>query len=431
MNTPDLSKSFPRYLDYEPAVPAYCLTPNTGAVIHRFFDTSPISPSGRYLAVIKFPCEDRTPVPGDIAEIILIDLESGNERVIAETRGWDTQLGAQVQWGSTDNYLYYNDINTNNWKPVGVKLDINSLTSIQLSGTIYHVSPDGTKSVSPCLLRTARTQRGYGVMAPPEFVPENIGAPDDDGLYITDLDAGQSRLLVSLNQIVNSCPQLQNKNYQNGSFYCFHAKWNPQGDRLMLIVRWVPKKNILRKVFQKNRKLAAGKKNMLKHVITMASDGSDIQIAVSAKNWAKGGHHPNWCPDGQHVMMNLNAYGDGLRFVKFRYDGGPIEAIGESTGSGHPSLHPSGRFLLTDAYPKEPISYGDGTVPIRLIDLSSGKEHVLARIGALADYTGSNREMRVDAHPAWDSTGTIAIFNGFSCGTRKVFAADTSPITLN
>src|SRR5690554_3587457 len=37
----------------------------TDRIMHRFFGTSPISPSGRYLALFRVPFEDHTPEPGD------------------------------------------------------------------------------------------------------------------------------------------------------------------------------------------------------------------------------------------------------------------------------------------------------------------------------------------------------------------------------
>ncbi len=429
MSLPDLSLNFPRYTEYNPSVPIYCLTPNQKAVIHRFFDSNPISPSGRYLAVTKFPCEERTPRPGEAAQVIVIDLMTGSETAVAETYGWDTQLGAQVQWGESDDELFFNDMDIEKWSPFGVQFDFNTGEKNHLPGTIYHVSPNGKQIASPCLLRTGRTQLGYGVLAPPNNVPVNYGAPDDDGLFITDLETGKSHLLASLRQIVDACPALQEDKYQNGNFYAFHAKWNPQGDRLMLVVRWVPPTPVLQRLLSIRRLKAASKKRMRKHVVTMAADGSDIQLAVKAEDWARGGHHPNWCPDGRHVMMNLNIYGDGLRFAKFRYDGGQPEGMHDARGSGHPSLHQNGRFILTDTYPTEPTSYGDGTVPIRLIDMNSNTEHVLARMMMEPKYAGPSREMRVDAHPAWDSTGTIVVFNGYANGTRQVFAADVKAFT--
>ena len=46
---------FPRYTDHDPRVPVWCATPGRGGCYHRFFDTSPISPSGRFLAVTRMP----------------------------------------------------------------------------------------------------------------------------------------------------------------------------------------------------------------------------------------------------------------------------------------------------------------------------------------------------------------------------------------
>ncbi len=85
---PDLSAHSPRYTSFEPSVPVWCVTPNEGRVIHRFFDSSPFSPSGRYIALTRIPREDRYPRPGEVAEVVLVDLETGQERTVAETIGW-------------------------------------------------------------------------------------------------------------------------------------------------------------------------------------------------------------------------------------------------------------------------------------------------------------------------------------------------------
>ena len=95
--TANYHESFSVYTHFDPMVPVCCVTPGVSGMMHRFFDTSPFSPSGRYLALTRFPFEDRLPAPGDVAEVILVDLKTGEQRSIAETRGWGTQLGAQVQ----------------------------------------------------------------------------------------------------------------------------------------------------------------------------------------------------------------------------------------------------------------------------------------------------------------------------------------------
>jgi hypothetical protein len=106
MNT-ELDRFFPRYLSGPSQAPVWCITPQIDRCIHRFYDTSPVSPSGRYAALTRLPYEDKLPVAGDPAEIVLVDLLQGTTQIIAETRGSDTQLGAQVQWGSDDHSLYF------------------------------------------------------------------------------------------------------------------------------------------------------------------------------------------------------------------------------------------------------------------------------------------------------------------------------------
>jgi hypothetical protein len=118
-----LDSNFPRYLDFDPMVPVWCVTPNRTGCIHRFFDTAPISPSGRYLAVFQLPFEDRQPQPGDAGNVYIVDLETGEDRVVAETCGWETQMGANINWGASDHELFFNDVDTANWQPFAWRID--------------------------------------------------------------------------------------------------------------------------------------------------------------------------------------------------------------------------------------------------------------------------------------------------------------------
>ncbi|MDH7570762.1 MAG: hypothetical protein QHJ73_14370, partial [Armatimonadota bacterium] len=145
---------FPPYTGFDPLAPVYCATPQLDGCFHRFFDTSPFSPSGRYLALTRLPFEDRLPRPGDTAEVVLVDLHTGESRVVAHTRGWDTQLGAQAQWGANDQQLFFNDMDTRRWRPFAVLTNPETGERRALEGTVYMASPDGRQLASPCLLRT-------------------------------------------------------------------------------------------------------------------------------------------------------------------------------------------------------------------------------------------------------------------------------------
>jgi len=414
---PTLSGTFPAYADFAPRVPVYCVTPGLTGFIHRYYDSSPFSPSGRYMALTRLPFEDRLPKPGDVAEIFVVDLVDGDTRRIADTRGWDVQLGAQLQWGADDHSLYFNDFDIGAWQTLGVRLDPLSGKRRRIDGTIYSMSPDGLWTASPCLLRTAVTQRGYGVVVPRDRMPVNRGASMSDGVYLTSTETGASRLLVSIDRIFREAvPTLSPARFGKGDFFGFHVKWNPQGTRLMFVLRWLP-----RSWMPWKRKKSHG----LKQVITMDADGGNIRVAVPADLWSQGGHHPNWCPDGDHILMNLNPAGDGLRFTKLRYDGSGLEVLGHPVrGSGHPTMHPNGRHILSDAYTTESVAFGDGTAPIRLIDLVTSTDTSLVRIRTEPLAERARGALRVDPHPAWDRSYSCIAFNACPEGRRQVFVAD-------
>lgn len=422
--TPDgLEGIFPRYTEYEPLVPTYCVTPDLDRCMHRFHLSSPFSPSGRYMGLTRLPREDRPPKPGEAAEIVLVDLQTGEQKVIAKTIGWDVQLGAQVQWGATDNDLFFNDVDPSSWIPYGIRMDPLTGQKQEMGGTVYSVSPDGKWAASTCLRRIGATQAGYGVVVPDSHIPVNVGAVDDDGVYVTDTHSGESRMIASYRRIVEEAlPKIDVSHYGPGNFYGFHVKWNAHSDRLMLVLRYMPESD--------------GKRRPM--LLTMTRDGNDIRVAFPTSEWAdKGGNHPNWLPDGEHVMMNLNIHGDGERFVQARYDGTDMKVMTDvMSNRGHPSLHPDGRFIITDAYAAEKAGFGDGSAPLWLIDRDKSEKKTLVRMNSVtppwADDPGRAKVMRVDFHPAWDRrTHTRVAFNGVHDGTRRVYVADLSDIVTN
>ena len=402
-------QAFPLYRDPSCKVPVCCVTPEHGACIHRFFDTSPISPSGKYLAACILPYEDHLPVPGDRAKILLVDLEAGKETVIAETSGWGIQVGANVQWGG-EGILYYNDVDTGSWTPCLIRHDLKTGVRRRMGQGIFMLSPDGKYALTHNLVKSRLTQTGYGVAVPDEFVRENGDYPTEDGFYRTDTETGESTLFMPLSRLIDE--GLENAaSFRGGHFYGFQCKWSPDCRKIMYIVRClIPEKNERRAM-----------------VFTSDAQGGGIRLALHYKEWAKGGHHVNWHPDSRHITMNLILNGDHLKFVSFGYDGSNLHPITDDIfGSGHPSYHRDGRHLLTDAYihGDRLFSGEDGTVPIRLIDMEKKEETELLRIKTQTGAASS--DFRVDPHPAWSNDYRYVTFNGFASGTRRVYVCDVS-----
>ena len=101
---------------HAPTVPMWIASPPNVSSLHRFFDSSPFSPSGRYLAYTRMERDAEPLVDGDraphggggarardgageegdedaqLASVVVLSLVTGEERVVARTRGADSQV---------------------------------------------------------------------------------------------------------------------------------------------------------------------------------------------------------------------------------------------------------------------------------------------------------------------------------------------------
>jgi len=381
---------------------------DVGPAIHRFFDTSPFSPSGLYLGLTRFPVDDRLPQKGEEAEIVGVDLENGESKVVDRTLAWDTQLGAQVQWGRSDEELVYN---VQAGEPPVIRGRVTNMFTSErrdLAGEVYMVSAIRGEAVSASLLHMGQKQPGYG--AHWAGVNEwSRGSATEVGITITPLDGSPSRMILTLADVLDQFPELR---CEGGSYVCFHTKWNPQGTRIMMAFFW----------------MSPDGKGSRNSVLTMNADGSNLAVALSPDIWARGGHHPNWCPNGDDILMNAKPTDDKLRLVKFRYDGSSFEILSDTLrGSGHPTMHPDGRHIITDCYPYEE---GEGAthVPLRWVDLKTDTETTLVQVPCVPEFTGAKGELRIDPHPAWDFQFKRVAINCLDQGVRKVAVVDLSKI---
>ena len=423
-----LDRHFPRYTDHDPKIPVWCLTPHEGRCLHRFFDTNPLSPDGRRMACLRLPFEDRVNRPGEAAEVVVVDLEEGGERVVATTRGWEFQMGANLNW-SGNRHVVFNDVGVDSWTPRLVKLDVESGEKMTVDGAgVYHVSPDGLYAAAASLEKMRRTQEGYGVLVPDDRSRRNVGAVDDDGLWITDLYTGERRLALSLADAARHVPDLQDLSkgeLDEWEIYGFHSKFNPQGDRVMFTLRRYRHGG-------KDRFNAFGRGDenggVRFDVLTLRPDGTGVHDALPADRWTHGGHHTHWFPDGDHLSANVRLPGEKeLSLIRVRHDGSDFRKItGKTIGSGHPIVHPCGK-VLADTYSGEGIAFGDGSVPLRWIDPATDTETTLVRVHSKVEPQPSGT-LRVDAHPAWDRSYRLVAFNGVAGNTRRVFLGDVSSL---
>lgn len=413
-----IKKGFARYREGNTSCPVYRITPDDGYYIHTFYDICPWSPSQRYLACTRLPFQDREPAHSDPAEICLIDLRDQSITEVYSTTGWGFQLGANIQWGTTDRYLYFND--RVEGEIVAIRLDLENGKSEALSGPMYHISPDESSVIGFPLDLINATQGGYGAAVDPRKQRSlGLGAAKDEGIWRTDLKTNKKTLLLSLAEAFEALPSSDKKKFEKGTFYFFHSKFNPRGDRILQVFRCLLPES-----------MSAGDgsaKRVNPTLLTFDPDGSNLNIAIPNQVWGKGGNHPNWHPDSRHILMNLQLDYEHLRLCRFLDDGSDFTVLSNTVyGSGHPSFHRNGRHIVTDSYPQEIFASKSGEVPIRLIDLEAQTEEDVCFI-----FTNGRLKigaLRVDPHVVWSRDYSKVCFNGAVEGRRQIFVADLSEV---
>lgn len=403
----EIPLAFRAYRPGDSAVPMVCVTPPSGDFMHSFFDVCPLSPSGRYLAATRLPFVWRYPAPGDLAEVCVIDLERRTLRAVHRTDGWALQLGAHLHWHPrTDRFLFCNERGAGPGAAVRIDLETGELR--RYPAPIYAIAPDGSWALSPALDLINASQQGYGV---PEALGRRrrlpAGAPSTrEGLHRLDLDTGRSELLLSIADLVRPLPTAAELG--RGTTYLFHVKIAPDGGRVFQVLR--------------SRGLP-DRPGWRSSLVTFDAGGGDIRLALPHHDWDRGGHHPSWLPDSRRILMNLAPdSGTGLRFVSFAWDGGDRRQLpGGRRGSGHPSIDPTGRLLVTDAYLNEGFDAPEDLAPLRGIFLPDGSERLLA---ALDCGPPDLRARRIDPHPVWSRCGRRLVVNACLGGRRQILLAE-------
>jgi len=206
------------------------ITPNDGA--HYFFGYYDMrATQGKRHLAHRVQFMDRLPEAEDVAQIGY--LEDGKFTAVAETTAWNFQQGAMLQYHPfLQDVIYYNVFKdgkectvTHNYA-TGEKKYTDRATAC--------ISPDGNWGLAVNFARIFAFRPGYGYAA--SIDPNaDVAAPEDDGIFLTDMHTGKSRLLVNYHAIAKVC------DYGPGvKLLVNHITFNPTSSRYVALVRDFP-----------------------------------------------------------------------------------------------------------------------------------------------------------------------------------------------
>jgi hypothetical protein len=327
----------------------------------------------------------------------MIDLEDGSRWIpLAETPVWNWQQGTMLRWMPTapDRLIIHNDRQGDAY--VSVVRDVHSGETRTLPMPVYAVSNDGRSAVTLNFSRVNRTRPGYGYVGVPDRW-ETDPHPEEDGIYWMDLETGEHRPIVSLDQIASF---RTDDTMRDGQHWFNHLQFNTDDSRFLFLHRWQVGEGRLTRLFTAN------------------PDGSDV-CCVSDHEMTS---HFDW-RDPEWILAWARRHDVGDRYFLFRDRSEEQTVVGDGilTSDGHCSYGPDRHWFLTDTYPDRETSK-------RTLLLYRPEDDCRVEIGRFYSPPEVTGEIRCDLHPRWNRDGTQVCFDSVHEGHRGMYVIDVGDI---
>ncbi len=420
--------------DAQPKLEDFLIFRSTPPGSHAFgyYDKSPLDAGGGRLLAQRVAFDGRLPRKGETAELGYFPLEGGGFRPLAETRAFNWQQGAMLQWRGPDfgSQILFNDLDGD--QPICRVLTLESGESRALPMAVYSVHPGGRRALAPDFARTSHVRDAYGyALTPP---PEKTGALwQGDGIWSLDLDSGGVTRILEIAALLEHRPLTS---MRGGVHSLEHVMFNPGGTRFCFLHRWT---------------LEDG--GIYTRLFTAAADGGDLRLVLDSGKtthvcWADDATLLAWAAPAGSVMalrrsrsltrlllrpilplyhrivagrpaMARLASGQGYLLLDDR-EAAAARRIGQAalTRDGHPSFNPARpRMFVTDTYEDAEFCQD-----LLLFDMESGAGTRLGRFASLPDYVSSG--WRCDLHPKWDFSGRRLTVESLHEGSRQLYVYD-------
>jgi len=344
--------------------------------VHGYYDLPPWS---RQTGQIAFSSLRPGAEEGDI---YMMERDGSDITYLAHSRAMTPNGGAMAQWSADGRRVYFND--REDGRALIGWADVTTGEVGAIPGDLRMISPTGHTNVyhTDC--------SNY----PDEAL---LRDRDKQGVFVMDLQTGDSRMVVSVEQCLETHPRRDE--IKHWHLYIKHTKWSADGRRLMFVFT--------------NEIRYAGKyaeEPRVKDICVVNPDGCGL------RNLGSFGHHPLWHPNGEEILANCPWEGrPGLSLVLIHAD--TLErrlATTAIAGSGHPSFSPDGNRIVVDH-----VLGNEGYGSLNLVDVRDNcVEHALQLRVRDHSHVGTH------LHPAWSWDGRQVLFASDASGLAQLCVID-------
>lgn len=397
-----------------------------------YYDKSPWSAADPNRGVLAHETQLHGSPPGlnDKVRLGVIDVV-GRFNAIASSHAWNFQQGSMLQWlpGSADQVLF-ND--RRDERAVGVRLSLTDGMRRVYEQPFASVSPNGSEALSIDFGRLTAIKPEYGYAGVTDTFP-GVDCPNESGIWRIDLASGDTRRLLSMQQIVEFDGDA---GALRGFHYINHVMYSRTGARFCFLHRYVN---------------AAGTQNT--RLFACDRDGTNLRLLVSGM-----ASHFGWQDDdcllawaGQRRLMSTATSGGLIsrlpigpalkklyralgkpaafkagvlndRYVLFDARAGTTRTIGKGdlTTDGHCSFSPDGAWFVTDTYPDR-----HGEAHLLVCHLATQRVYSVSRFRMPPEL---DNEVRCDLHPRWHPTKPYVCVDVANEIERQIYEVDMAAV---
>jgi len=222
--------------------------------------------------------------------------------------------------------------------------------------------------------------------------------PEDDGLFLLDLNSGKSRLILSIADVIRAS---RHEEAQGRPAWFNHVLFNTNGTRALFFCR------------------VKREKGWYSSLWTVNPDGTDLECQIPFGYWIS---HFAW-RDAQRILISSDFLGK-RGFLEFTDGQRHFKPFGEGVlpSDGHASFSFDGRWIVTDSYPQKPKRLSE----LMLYNIEDNGKVSLGKFHSDDKFTG---DIRCDLHPRWSHDGNLISFDSVHEGHRQIYLVDVSETT--
>jgi hypothetical protein len=249
------------------------------------------------------------------------------------------------------------------------------------------VSPTGKEAISINFARLRLTRPDYGYAGEGQDARAEQTFPEDDGLFLVDLETGEAKLLVSIEKVKKLIPMEPKPKIE----YFNHTLFSRDGSKIFWLARATPTRNTT--------------------ALTVNRDGTNLLRCFPDD---RGGSHFDWL-NGDQLMVTCDKHPD-YGHVLFTVGKNDFKRLGNGLldYDGHGTFSPNGKWMVTDTYPSRELN----EQKLYLMDMATEAAISMGRFVEPPEFTGY---WRCDLHARWSPNGDMIGFNSTFTHSRQAY----------